>query len=82
LPYIAEVNSDKFGCFTPGTLLPIISEEEAHAMHPDAFLVLPWHFRKNLIQRESGFLNSGGKLVFPLPEIEVVTNAKSTAGGT
>jgi NDP-4-keto-2,6-dideoxyhexose 3-C-methyltransferase len=81
LPYIAEVNSDKCGCFTPGTLIPIISEQEAHAMRPDAFLVLPWHFRKNLVERESAFLKSGGKLVFPLPEIEVVTSAKGTAGG-
>jgi len=82
LPYIAEVNPDKFGCFTPGTLLPIISEEEAHAMRPDAFFVLPWHFRENLIQRESRFLEAGGKLIFPLPEIDVVSGAKSAGRGT
>ena len=81
LPYVAEVNSDKFGCFTPGTLLPIISEQEAHAMRPDAFFVLPWHFRENLIQRESWFLNSGGKLIFPLPEIGEVTGAKIARRG-
>lgn len=72
LPYIAEVNQDKFGCFTPGTLIPIISEKEAHEMNPDYFFVLPWHFRENLIEREKKFLENGGKLVFPLPEIEIV----------
>ena len=72
LPAIAEVNKDKFGCFTPGTNIPIISEAEAHAMKPDYLFVLPWHFRDNLIQRERAFLSSGGKMIFPLPQIEIV----------
>lgn len=71
LPAIAEVNKDKFGCFTPGTNIPIISEREAHAMNPDYLLVLPWHFRENIIQRESAFLARGGKMIFPLPAIEI-----------
>ena len=72
LPAIAEVNEDKFGCFTPGTNIPIISEKEAHAMKPDFFFVLPWHFRDNLVQREKAFLERGGKMIFPLPKIEIV----------
>lgn len=71
LPAIAEVNQDKFGCFTPGTNIPIISEAEAHAMKPDYLFVLPWHFRENIIQRESAFLDRGGKMIFPLPAVEV-----------
>lgn len=77
LPGIAEVNPDKFGCYTPGTLIPIISEQEAHARRPDAFLVLPWHFRQNLLEREARFLASGGEMIFPLPKIEVVGLAES-----
>jgi SAM-dependent methyltransferase len=72
LPAIAEVNPDKYGCFTPGTNIPIISEAEAHAYRPDYLFVLPWHFRDNLIQRESAFLHGGGKMIFPLPQIEIV----------
>jgi hypothetical protein len=78
LPAIAEVNSDKFGCFTPQTLIPIISEREARASNPDVFLVLPWHFRCNIIERERGFLQSGGKLLFPLPAIELTDGANSS----
>jgi cyclopropane fatty-acyl-phospholipid synthase-like methyltransferase len=69
---IAEVNADKFGCFTPGTLIPIVSEEKAHAMEPDYFLVMPWHFRANLLEREAGFLANGGKMIFPLPKVDIV----------
>ena len=73
IPYIAEVNEEKLGCYTPGTGIPIISEKEARAMRPDYFLVLPWHFRNGLVAREKAYLQSGGRLIFPLPRIEIVT---------
>jgi hypothetical protein len=72
IPYIAEVNKEKFGSFTPGTLIPIVSEEEAKAMKPDYFFVLPWHFKNNILDREKDFIAQGGKFIFPLPEIEIV----------
>jgi len=72
LPCIAEVNEDKFGAFTPGTGIPIVSEREARAQKPDYLLVLPWHFRQGIIKREESYLRSGGKLVFPLPDIDVI----------
>ena len=72
IPAIAEVNPDKFGAFTPGTKIPIISEADAHARNPDYLLVMPWHFKANLVEREAPFLQRGGKMIFPLPEIEIV----------
>lgn len=72
IPYIAEVNEDKFGCVTPGTNIPIISEKEARAMKPDYFFVLPWHFKSGILEREKEYIANGGKFIFPLPEIEIV----------
>ncbi|HOV11630.1 MAG TPA: class I SAM-dependent methyltransferase [Bacteroidales bacterium] len=72
IPYIAEVNEDKFGSYTPGTHIPIISESEAKALKPDYFFVLPWHFKHNILEREKDYLANGGKFIFPLPEIEIV----------
>jgi hypothetical protein len=72
IPYIAEVNPDKFGSFTPGTNIPIISESEAKALKPDYFLVLPWHFKNSILEREKDYLADGGKFILPLPEIEIV----------
>jgi NDP-4-keto-2,6-dideoxyhexose 3-C-methyltransferase len=68
----AERNSEKWGCRTPGTHIPIISEEDARAARPDYFLVLPWHFRDEFVLREAAFREAGGRLIFPLPQIEVV----------
>lgn len=72
IPYIAEVNEEKYGAYTPGTNIPIISEKEARAMNPDYFLVLPWHFKAGILEREKEFMAKGGKFIFPLPEIEIV----------
>lgn len=72
LPAIAEVNTEKFGRVTPGTHIPIVSEAEAKAMNPDYFLVLPWHFKENILQREQAFVARGGKFIFPFPEIEII----------
>ena len=72
IPAIAEVNEEKFGRVTPGTHIPIISEATARAMKPDYFLVLPWHFKDGILRREKEFLASGGKFIFPFPEIEIV----------
>jgi hypothetical protein len=72
IPFIADVNEQKFGKMTPGTFIPIISEKEAKAMKPDYFLVLPWHFKASILAREKEFTKNGGKFLFPFPEIEII----------
>jgi hypothetical protein len=74
LPCIAEVNEDKFGCFTPGTHIPICSEADALARKPDVMLVLPWHFRENIVRRYGHWFDKGIAMLFPLPAIELVTH--------
>ena len=72
ISFIAEVNSDKYGCYTPGSGIPIISEKDAKEKNPDYFLVLPWHFKTGIIEKEKKYLEHGGKLIFPLPFIDIV----------
>jgi C-methyltransferase C-terminal domain/Putative zinc binding domain/Methyltransferase domain len=72
IPAIADVNPEKFGCVTPGTHIPIVSEEDARKMKPDYFLVLPWHFKDGILRREKEYLANGGRMIFPFPEIEIV----------
>jgi len=73
IPFAAERNKDKFGKFTPGTLIPIISEKESRKKNPDYYLVMPWHFKKEILLREKSFLENGGKIIFPLPYIKIVS---------
>ena len=72
LDNIAEVNKFKFNKFTPGTKIKIISEKKAKQKKPDYLLVLPWHFKDHIVKREQKFLKEGGKLIFPLPDIEII----------
>lgn len=69
---IGDVNPYKYGRFMPGTLIPIRSEEDVLAAEPDYLLILPWHFRETFMVKLEPFLARGGRLIFPLPDIEVV----------
>ena len=68
----AERNPDKYGARTLGTDIPIVSEAESRAANPDYYLVLPWHFKAEFLERERATLERGVGLIFPLPEIEIV----------
>ena len=68
----SERNPDKFGAMTLGTNIPIVSEADSRAMLPDYYLVLPWHFKAEFIEREKEMLNRGVGFIFPLPTIEIV----------
>jgi hypothetical protein len=68
----ADRNPAKIGAHTLGTNIPIISEEQSRAMKPDYYLVLPWHFRREFLERESAAIRAGTKMLFPLPDIQVV----------
>ena len=72
IDFAAERNPDKYGARTLGTDIPIISEAESRAMNPDYYLVLPWHFKEEFIEREREALNRGIGLIFPLPIIETI----------
>ena len=70
----AERNPDKYGATTLGTDIPIVSEAESRAMNPDYYLVLPWHFKEEFIERERQTLERGIGLIFPLPNIEIISS--------
>lgn len=69
---IAERDPRKVGLRTPRTGIPIITEDEARRLNPDYLFVGPWHFRDEIVRRESEYLAGGGGMVFPLPRFEVV----------
>jgi hypothetical protein len=61
---IGEINPDKFGAFTPGTLLDIVDEKNILADPPDHVLVLPWHF-KTFFESQPRYAKLN--LIYPLP---------------
>ena len=71
IKYAVERNLEKVGR-TTSTGIEIISEETMRASPPEYLLVLPWHFKREIIEREAAFLKAGGKLIFPLPTFEII----------
>ncbi len=73
MTFVGEVNTEKYGCYTPGSWIPVIPEEELFAKKPDYLIVLPWHFKEFFLTQQK---YKQFNLVFPLPNLEVV-NAHS-----
>jgi hypothetical protein len=72
ISHAADRNEDKWGSRTIRTNIPIVSEEESRALKPDYYLVLPWHFLDEFLERESAFLEAGGRFIVPLPRVHIV----------
>ena len=68
----SERSPEKWGKYTIGTWIPIVSEEEAREARPDYFLVLPYAFFREFYEREKEWRSRGGKFIVPLPEFRVV----------
>ena len=71
IKYAVERNPKKVGKMT-STGIGIISEETMRESPPEYLLVLPWHFREEIMERECAFLERGGQFIFPFPQFEIV----------
>jgi len=69
---VAERNKNKYNLYTPGTKIKIISETLSRAKNPDYYLVLPWHFKKEILMREKKIRKQGTKFIFPLPKLKII----------
>ncbi len=72
----ADRNPIKWGKKIVGTEISIISEEQAREEKPDYFLILPWYFIDEFIEREKNYLKNGGKFIVPLPEFSIIDSDK------
>jgi len=72
IKFISDRNPRKKNLYTPGSNIKIITESESRKMKPDYYLVLAWHFKKEILSREKLIRKKGTKFIFPLPKIKVV----------
>jgi len=73
LEHISDRNPAKNGHYTPGTKIKIVSEKESRRCNPNYYLVLPWHFKSEILEREKKLLYKGTKFIFPLPTIKIIS---------
>ena len=72
IKYICDANKKKYGKYTPGSNIKIISKEKMRKLNPKFLLVLIWSFRTEIINQEIKYLKSGGNLVFHLPKFHII----------
>lgn len=71
IEFASERSPEKWGAKTLSGI-KLISEEESRKMKPDFYLVGPYHFKKEILERESLCRNNGTKFIFPLPKVEIL----------
>jgi SAM-dependent methyltransferase len=72
LAYTVDRSPYKQGMFLPGTHIPIHAPERIAQDRPDYVLVLPWNLRTEISKQLAYVHEWGGRLVFPIPSLEVV----------
>ena len=71
LDVISDRNPKKNGFYTPNFKIKIVTEEYSRNLKPDYYLVLPWHFKKEILLREKKIRSKGVKFIFPLPNLRI-----------
>ncbi len=69
--FAVDRNHHKHGLYLPGTHIPIRPVEELEAARPDYVLILPWNLRREIAGQLEHVREWGGRLVVPLPRLEV-----------
>jgi NDP-4-keto-2,6-dideoxyhexose 3-C-methyltransferase len=72
IDFAVERQEEKFGKYFSAISVPIISESEMRKNPPDYLLVGPWFLRDSFIAREQDYLQNGGRMIIPLPKIEII----------
>ena len=70
--YISDANPKKFGKYTPGSNIKIISKDKMRKLNPENILVFIWSFRSEIIKQELNYIKKGGRLVFHLPKLHII----------
>lgn len=74
LQYVSDTTEFKQGKVLPGTHVPIVSPDYARLHRPDYFLLLPWNYAREILNREAPLLEQGVRFIVPIPEPLVVSH--------
>ncbi len=72
MAYTVDRSPHKQGMFLPGTHIPVHAPDKLAETRPDYVLVLPWNLREEIAEQLEYVRSWGGRLVFPIPALEVV----------
>lgn len=72
LDFITEKSSLKIGRITPGSQIPVVSDDALLQQPADYALLLARNFAEEIMENLSGYRAQGGKFIIPLPRPLIV----------
>jgi len=79
--FIVDDASAKWGYYTPGSHIEVRSREQLTASPPDYLLVFAWSYLNEIAKKCKDYLDRGGKLLTPLPEVRQVSHPRPEQPG-
>jgi len=72
LEYVIDASSERYGRLMPGTHVKIVPPAYFREHPTDIILVTAWNYRDEILKKEKWFLEKRGKVIIPLPKIEIL----------
>ncbi len=70
--FISDTTPVKQGKYSPGMHIPVRKHEEFSAKYPDYALLFGWNHSREIMEKEQGFIASGGKWIVYVPKVQVI----------
>jgi methylation protein EvaC len=70
--YVCDVTPEKQGRLTPGTHIPVRPAEAFRDPYPDYALLFAWNHAEEIIAKEEGFRQAGGRWILYVPEMHII----------
>jgi methylation protein EvaC len=80
LDFIIDDAPAKQGLYTPGSHIVIKNNESLRKTAPDYVLLFAWAFFEEIAAKCADYLENGGHMIVPLPDVRVITNPEEAKG--
>lgn len=70
--FISDTTPVKQGKFSPGAHIPVLSYQEFSDNYPDYALLFAWNHMDEIMAKEQGFIESGGKWITYIPKVRIL----------
>ncbi|MBR9691149.1 class I SAM-dependent methyltransferase [Candidatus Woesearchaeota archaeon] len=72
LSFLVDDNKNRQGLYSPGLHVPVKPPAELMRKEVDYTIILAWMYNKPILERNSEYLNKGGKFIKILPEFKTI----------
>jgi len=72
IDYVSDTTPTKIGKYTPGTHIPVKSHSHFLRDNPSYTLLLAWNHKREILKKEKGYRERGGKFITFFPEIAII----------